>query len=92
MNGDKECYINFIITYTNSELSRLPGQGMTVLLNLNDCIDEIVEQSVTRTEMLAQPSTALHNTDTSEVEYQRMFSNFEELGRKHSHVTQTSSK
>lgn len=56
MNGDKECYINYIITYMNSELSRLPGQGMTVLLNLNDCIDEIVEQSVTRTEMLAQQS------------------------------------
>lgn len=30
--------------------------------------------------MLAQPSG--HYTDTSEVEYQRIFSNFEELGRK----------
>lgn len=82
-NGDEESYINYIVTYMNScELSRLPDQGMTVLLNLNDCIDEIVEQRATRTEMVTQPSIAPHNTDTSEDEYQRMLSNYEDLGRK----------
>lgn len=81
-NDDEESYINYIVTYMNScELSR-PDQGMTVLLNLKDCIDEIVEQRTTMPEMAIQPSSAPHNTDTSEVEYQRLLSNYEELGRK----------
>ncbi len=82
-DGDEESYINYIITYIHScELSRLPDQGITVLMNLNECIEEIVEQRAIRTEKVTQPSIAPHNTDTSEDEYQRMLSNYEELGRK----------
>ncbi len=81
-DGDEESYINYIVTYMHScELSRLPDQGITVLINLNECIDEIVEKRA-RTENVTQPSIAFHNTDTSEDEYQRILSNYEELGRK----------
>ncbi len=81
-DGDEESYINYIVTYMHScELSRLPDQGITVLMNLNECIDEIVEKRA-RTENVTQPSIAFHNTDTSEDEYQRILSNYEELGRK----------
>ncbi|KAL1261164.1 hypothetical protein QQF64_008991 [Cirrhinus molitorella] len=55
---------------------------MTVLLNLNDCIDEIVEQRAIRSEKVTYPSTAHCNTDPSDDEYQRMLSNYEEFGRK----------
>ncbi len=81
-DGDEESYINYIVTYMHScELYRLSDQGITVLMNLNECIDEIVEKRV-RTEKVTQPSIAFHNTDTSEEEYQRILSNYEELGRK----------
>ncbi len=63
------------------ELSRLPDQGIPVLMNLNGCIDEIVEKRA-RTENVTQPSIAFHNTDISEDEYQIILSNYEELGRK----------
>ncbi len=40
-----ECCIDHIDTSISScALSQLPGQGMTKLLNLNDCFDETVEQ------------------------------------------------
>ncbi len=56
-----ECCIDHIDTSISScALSQLPGQGMTKLLNLNDCFDEIVEQHVTRTKMLAEPSAVSH--------------------------------
>ncbi len=72
-DGDEESYINYIVTYMHScELSRLPDQGITVLMNLNECIDEIVEKRA-RTEHVTQPSIAFHNTYTSEDKYQRIF-------------------
>ncbi len=69
-DGDEESYNNYIVTYMHRcVLSRLPDQGITVLMNLNGCIDEIVEKRA-RTENVTQPSIAFHNTDTSEDEYQ----------------------
>ncbi len=74
-DGDEESYINYIVTYMHRcELSRLPDQGILVLMNLNECIDEIVEKRA-RTENVTQPSIAFHNTDISEDEYQIILSN-----------------
>ncbi len=59
-DGDEESNINYIVTYMHScELSRLPDQGIMVLMNLNECIDEIVEKRA-RTEKVTQPSIAFH--------------------------------